>query len=310
MRAIRLHGRGGPEQLVAEDAPDPQPAHGEILVRVHAVGITADELSWPTNYTNRAGTARLPSIPGHDVSGVVEAIGAGVTVAKVGEEVYGLTDFWRDGACAEYVVARAEDLAVKPQTLGHTRAAAVPTPALTAWQALFDHAGLKESQRILIQGAAGSIGTFAVQLASWAGAFVIGTASADNGDVLRELGAQQVIDYHEVRFEDEVRDVDVVLDTIGGDTLTRSYGVVREGGVVVSLVAELDQQALSKRGIRVVHFVVEPNRDELIAVARLIDAGSLRPVIATVFPLTEARAAFELSLRHHTRGKIVLSVVD
>lgn len=310
MRAIRLHARGGPEQLVDEDAPDPQPGPGEILVRVHAVGITADELSWPTNYTTRAGKDRLPTIPGHDVSGVVEAIGTDVAIAKVGEEVYGLTDFWRDGACAEYVVARAEDLAVKPQTLGHTRAAAVPTSALTAWQALFDHAGLRQGQRILIHGAAGSVGTLAVQLARWAGASVIGTASADNGDVLRELGAQQVIDYHAVRFEDEVRDVDVVLDTIGGDTLTRSYGVVRAGGVIVSLVAELDQQELSKRGIRGVHFVVEPNRDELIEVARLIDAGSLRPVIGTVFPLAEARQAFELSLRRHTRGKIVLSVID
>jgi len=310
MRAIRLHGRGGPEQLVEEDAPNPQPGAGEVLVRVHAVGITADELSWQTNYTNRAGAARLPSIPGHDVSGVVEAVAPDVTIAKVGEEVYGLTDFWRDGACAEYVVARAEDLAVKPQTLGHTRAAAVPTPALTAWQALFDHAGLKKDQRILIHGAAGSVGTFAVQLARWAGAFVIGTASADNGDVLRELGAEQVIDYHAVRFEDEARDVDVVLDTIGGDTLIRSYGVVREGGVIVSLVAEFTQEELSKRRLRGVSFVVAPNRDELIEVARLIDAGSLRPVIGTVFPLTEARAAFELSLRHHTRGKIVLSVID
>jgi len=310
MRAIRLHGRGGPEQLVEEDVPDPRPGHGEILVRVHAVGITADELSWPTNYTDRAGKDRLPSIPGHDVSGVVEAIGPDVAILKVGEEVYGLTDFWRDGACAEYVVARAEEFAVKPETLGHTRAAAVPTPALTAWQALFDHAALKEGQRILVHGAAGSVGTLAVQLANWARAFAIGTASADNSGLLRELGAQHVIDYHAVRFEDEVRDVDVVLDTIGGDTLTRSYGVVREGGVIVSLVAELDQAALRKRGIRGVRFVVQPNRDQLIEVARLIDAASLRPVIATVFPLREARSAFELSLRHHTRGKIVLSVID
>jgi len=310
MRAIRLHGRGGPEQLVVEEAPDPQPGRGEILVRVHAVGITAGELSWPTNYSDRAGKDRLPSIPGHDVSGVAEAIGPDVAIAKVGEEVYGLTDFWRDGACAEYVVARAQDLAVKPQTLGHTRAAAVPTAALTAWQALFDHGSLKKGQRILVHGAAGSVGTFAVQLASWAGAFAIGTASADNSDLLRELGAQEVIDYHAVRFEDEVRDLDLVLDTIGGYTLTRSYGVVRAGGVIVSLVAELDQQALNQRSIRGAHFVVEPNRDELIEVARLIDAGSLRPVIATVFPLTEARQAFELSLGHHTRGKIVLSVID
>jgi NADPH:quinone reductase-like Zn-dependent oxidoreductase len=274
------------------------------------VGITADELSWPTNYTTRDGKERLPTVPGHDVSGVVEAVGEHVVIAKVGEEVYGLVDFWRDGACAEYVVARAEDLAVKPQTLGHTRAAAVPTAALTAWQALFDHARLERGQRVLIHGAAGGVGTFAVQLARWAGAFVIGTASAEHGDVLRELGAHHVIDYHAVRFEDEVRDVDVALDTIGGDTLARSYDVVRDGGVIVSLVAQPAPPPARSRGIRGVHMVVEPSRDELIEVARLIDAGSLRPVIATVFPLAEARAAFELSLRHHPRGKIVMSVID
>jgi NADPH:quinone reductase-like Zn-dependent oxidoreductase len=310
MKAIRMHARGGPERLVEEDAPEPQVGPGDALIRVHAVSITPNELSWSTTYTSRDGASRLPTIPGHDVSGVIESLGADVAIAKVGEEVYGLIDFQRDGACAEYVVARADDLAVKPQTLGHARAAAVPTSALTAWQALFDHAKLARGQRVLIHGAAGGVGTFAVQLANWAGAFAIGTASAENADFLRELGAHEVIDYHAARFEEKVRDVDVVLDTIGGDTLARSFGVVRKGGVIVSLMDEPDRGELQRRGIRGATFIVVPNRDQLIEIARLIDAGSLRPVIATVFPLGEAKDAFELGLRRHTRGKIVLSVID
>ena len=310
MKAMRMHARGGPERLLEEDVPEPQIGPGDVLIRVHAVGITPDELSWPTTFTTRAGEERLPSIPGHDVSGVIEAIGADVAVAQVGEAVYGLVDFWRDGACAEYVAAGADDLAVKPQTLGHARAAAVPTSALTAWQALFDHAGLTRGKRILIHGAAGGVGTFAVQLASWAGALVTGTASAENADFLRELGAHQVINHHAARFEDEVHDVDVVLDTIGGDTLARSYSLVRQGGVIVSLIAEPSREETASRGIRGATFIVEPNRDQLIEIAALIDSGSLRPVIATVFPLAEAKQAFELGLRRHTRGKIVLSVIE
>ena len=310
MKAIRMHARGGPEQLVEEDAPDPPVGPGDALIRVHAVSITPDELSWGTTYSSRDGTPRLPTVPGHDVSGVIEALGADVAIAKVGEEVYGLIDFYRDGACAEYVTARADDLAIKPQTLGHARAAAVPTSALTAWQALFDHAGLLRGQRVLIHGAAGGVGTFAVQLASWAGAFVIGTASAEKADFIRELGAHQAIDYRITRFEDAVSDVDVVLDTIGADTLARSYDVVRKGGIVVSLVTEPSREETARRGIRGATFIVAPNRDQLVEIARLIDAGSLRPVIATVFALGEAKEAFELGLRKHTRGKIVLSVID
>lgn len=291
--------------------PDPVPGPGEALVRVHAVSITPDELWWPSHCQTRSGSDRLPSIPGHDVSGAVEALGPDVPVAlQPGDEVYGLIDLWRDGACAELVVARAEELAVKPETLGHTRAAAVPTAALTAWQALFGHAHLERGQRVLIHGAAGGVGTFAIQLAAWAGASVVGTATADNADVLRDLGADEIIDYHAGPFEHRVQDVDVVLDTVGGETLARSYAVMREHGVVVSLVEDPAGDARRPEHVRGLTFTVRPDRDQLIEVARLIDGGTLRPVIAMVSPLSEARQAFEVGARHHARGRIVLSVLE
>ena len=222
MKAIRLHARGGPEQLVYEDAPLPDPAAGEALLRVYAAGITPTELTWSETYQTPDGHERLPTIPGHDVSGVVEALGPGVSDVSPGDAVYGLIAFPRDGSAAEYVVVRAGDLAPKPRTLDHVHAAAVPLSALTAWQALFIHAGLTAGQRVLIHGAAGGVGAFAAQLARWRGAHVSATASARHHEFLRELGVETVIDYRTTRFEEVLRDVDVVLDTIGGDTLERS----------------------------------------------------------------------------------------
>ena len=225
MKAVRLHSRGGPEQLVYEDAPLPDPAAGEVRVRVFAAGITPTELTWDATYQTPDGRDRLPSIPGHDVSGVVEALGRGVTGVSPGDAVYGLIDFPRDGSAAEFVAVPAAHLAPKPGTLDHVRAAAVPLSALTAWQALFDHAGLAAGQKVLIHGAAGGVGSFAVQLARWRGAQVSGTTSADDADFLRALGVETVIDYRAARFEDLLRDVDVVLDTVGGETLERSWRV-------------------------------------------------------------------------------------
>jgi NADPH:quinone reductase-like Zn-dependent oxidoreductase len=232
MKAVRLHRKGGPDALVYEYAPRPNLLEQDALVRVRAVAITGPELSWGTTYVASDGAPRLPSIPGHEISGVVEALGASTDGFHAGSAVFGLTDFYRDGGEAEFVAVRARDLALKPRSLDFVHAAAVPLSGLTAWQALFDHGRLAAGQRVLIHGAAGGVGTFAVQLAAWRGAHVIGTASANNDRFLRELGADEVIDYTARRFEDIVHDVDLVLDAIGGNTLDRSWGVLRKGGTV------------------------------------------------------------------------------
>ena len=310
MKAVRLHRRGGPEQLTYEDAPKPTPGAGDVLVRVHACALTPTELSWGTTYTTRDGVERLPTIPGHELSGVVEAVSRDVSTPRVGDAVYALADFWRDGAAADYIVVRARDLAPKPKTLSHTQAAAVPLSALTAWQALFDHAGLVKGQRVLIHAAAGGVGTYAVQLAKGRGAYVIGTARAINADFLRALGADDVIDYTAVRFEDRVHDVDVVLDSVGGDTLERSWSVLCKGGVLVTIADSAPPEKAATYGVRGVEFIVEPSRAQLIEIARLIETGALRVIVEATFPLPDARAAFVRGLGGHNRGKLVLSVAD
>src|SRR3984957_10853748 len=219
MKAIRIHERGGPEALIYENAPRPRLMPGDALVRVYASAITKDELTWDPTYQTANGGPRTPSIPGHEFSGVVEELAPDTEIAKVGEEVYGLASFYRDGSAAEFIAIHADDLAAKPKTLDHVHAAAVPLAALTAWQALFSHAMLTRGQHVLIHGGASGVGSFAVQMADWAGATAITTATADNHDFVRQLGAQEVIDYAKVHFEDEVSDVDVVLDTIGGGRL-------------------------------------------------------------------------------------------
>ena len=311
MKAIRIHGRGGPERLVYEDVPQPHPGQGEVLVRVYATGVIASELSWDETYETKAGSKRVLPIPGRDLSGVVEEVGPGTPTLTKGSQVYAMTDYGRDGAEAEFTIALPSELAPKPRTLDYVQAAAVPLTALTAWQALFDHASLVAGQTVLIHGAAGGVGVFAVQLAHWAGAHVIATASARNRDFLHELGANEVIDYTTTRFEDGVHDVDLVFDTVGGDTLQRSWQVIKPGGALVTIVSPQPSFEKAKaHGIHPFWFIVEPNRDELIQVGTLIDSGHLRPIIDTMFPLSQARQAYEQGARGHTRGKIVLRVVD
>ncbi len=310
MKAIHIHGRGGPDRLAYEDAPQPHPRQGEVLVRVYATGVIASELTWSVTYQTKAGSTRSLPIPGHDLSGVVEEVGPGVTTIARGSAVYALTAFDRDGAEAEYTIALPSELAPKPRSLDYVQAAAVPLTALTAWQAFFDHASLVAGQTVLIHGAAGGVGVFAVQLAHWAGAHVIGTASARNRDFLRELGANEIIDYTTTRFEDVVQDVDIVLDTVGSETLERSWKVVKKGGVLVSVVSPPSAEQAKAHGVRPVWFIVEPNRDQLIQIGALIDTGRVRPIIDTVLPLSQARQAYEQGARGHTRGKIVLRVVD
>ncbi|HEX6776657.1 MAG TPA: NADP-dependent oxidoreductase [Ktedonobacterales bacterium] len=311
MKAIRLHGRGGPDHLVYEDAPQPRPGAEEVLVRVCATGVIANELKWDVTYQTKAGSPRARPIPGRDLSGVVEEVGYGVTAPAKGDEVYAMLDYGCDGAEAEFTIAMPSELAPKPRMLDHVQAAAVPLTALTAWQALFERAHLAAGQTVLIHGAAGGVGVFAVQLAHWAGAQVIATASTGNRDFLRELGADEVINYTTTRFEEVVHGVDFVFDTVGGDTLQRSWQVVKPGGVLLSVVSPRPSFAEAQGyGVRPVWFVVQPNREQLVQIGALIDERKVRPIIDTVLPLSQARQAYEQGARGHTRGKIVLRVVD
>lgn len=309
MKAIRIHARGGPDHLVYEDVPQPHPGSGEVLVRVTATAVIANELRWNETYETKDGSKRVLPIPGRDLSGVVVELGPGVTTLSEGAEVYAMLNYGRDGAEADYTIARPFELAPKPRTLDHVQAAAVPLSALTAWQGLFEQAGLVAGQSVLIHGGVGGVGVFAVQLAHWAGAQVIATASARNRGLLRELGANEIIDYTTTRFEDVIHDVDLVFDTVGGDTLQRSWQVIKPGGALVSIVSPPPPADVTQgHDVRFVWFVVEPNRDELVHIGALIDAGQIRPIIDTVFPLAEARQAYEQAAKGHTRGKIVLRV--
>src|SRR5215467_15623749 len=311
MKAIRIHGRGGPDHLVYEDAPQPHPGPGEVLVRIHTTGVIATELEWDETYQTATGSPRTLPIPGRDLSGVVEEIGQGVTTFAPGAEVYAMLGYGRDGAEADYTIALPSELAPKPRTLDFVHAAAVPLTALTAWQALFEHANLAAGQTVLIHGAAGGVGVFAVQLARLSGARVIATASARNRDFLRELGANETIDYTTTHFEEVVHNVDVVFDTVGGDTLQRSWQVVKKGGALVTVVSPRPSLEEAKMyDVRPAWFIVEPNREQLIQIGTLIDAGHLRPILDTVLPLAQARQAYEQGAKGHTRGKIVLRVVD
>src|SRR5256884_1666033 len=311
MKAVRIYGRGGPDHLLYEDAPQRHPGAGEVLVRGYATGVIANELKWDVTYQTKAGSPRGLPIPGRDLSGEVEEAGPGGTTLVKGAEVYAMLDYGCDGAEAEFTIALPNELAPKPRSLDHVQAAAVPLTALTAWQGLFEHARLIAGQTVLIHGAAGSVGVFAVQLARHAGAHVIATASQRNRDFLCELGADEIIDYTTTRFEEVVQGVDFVFDTVGGDTLHRSWQVVKPGGVLVSVVSPRPSFAEAKgHGVRPVWFVVQPNREQLVRIGALIDEGKVRPIIDTVLPLSQARQAYEQGAKGHTRGKIVLRVVD
>ncbi len=308
MNAVRIHGRGGPEFLKYEDAPIPRLAPGDVLVRVHATGITPTELGWDETYKNMDGSHRLPSIPGHEVSGEVEALSTGVTDLREGDEVYGLADFPRDGAAAEFVAIRASNLALKPKSVDHAGAAAASLSGLTAWQALFVHGNLSPGQNVLVHGAAGGVGVFAVQLARWRGAHVSTTADPRDAKFLRELGADEVIDYKTERFEERLRDQDIVLDTIGGEAQDRSWRVLRKGGILINLSAPIPPEKPAQFGVRAVFFIVEPSRKMLTELAALMDNGPVKPIVSSTFPLADARNAFEATRKLKAPGKTILQV--
>ena len=308
MKAIVVHEYGGPEVLKYEDALRPEPKENEVLVRVIAAGVNpVDALIRSGKYAKFFGTS-LPLVPGYDIAGVVEKIGTKITKLKVGDAVYAYP-MW-GGGYAEYAVATEGEAALKPKSISFVEAAGVPLAALTAWQALIDVAKIEKGQTVLIHGGSGGVGSFAIQIAKARGAKVIATASTSNQDLLKQLGADVAIDYTKQKFEDAAKDVDVVLDSVGKDTLARSYGVVKKGGFIASLVAKPEQAELDKYGIRGAPISVKPNASELAEITKLIDEKKIKPIVSQVLPLTEAVKAQEQAATHHTRGKIVLKIAD
>ncbi len=315
MKAVQIHAFGDVDVLKYEDVERPEPQAGEVLVRVRAVGINpVDWVSREFPVPITTGAKDLPYILGWDISGEVVALGEGVTPFAIGDEVYGMPRFPQEAkAYSEYVTAPVSDLALKPEHLTHQQAAGVPLAALTAWQALFDVAHLQAGQTVFIAGGAGGVGHFAIQLAKWKGAQVITTTSTRNVEFVRHLGADVVIDYTKQAFEDVVKNVDVVLDTIGEDVLKRSFQVVKRGGLIVSLpghkgVKELGEQLAPQYGVAFVLIRVHTSGEQMAEMAKLFDAGQLKVHLDAVFPLQDVAQAHKLSEGGHVRGKIVLTV--
>jgi len=308
MKAIVIHEYDGPEALKYEDAPRPEPKDNQVLVKVITAAVNpVDAMIRSGKYARAFGTT-LPLIPGYDIAGIVEKSGAKVTRFKPGDAIYAYP-MW-GGGYAEYDVVDETETALKPKSINFVEAAAVPLAALTAWQALIDAAKLSPGQTVLIHGGSGGVGSFAIQIAKTRGAKVIATASTPNQEFLKQLGADVAVDYTKQKFEDVARDVDVVLDSVGKDTLARSYGVVKKGGFIATLVARLDQAELDKHGIRGVSISVKPNGAQLAEIGKLIDEKKIKPIVSEVLPLTDAVKAQEQAATHHTRGKIVLKVAE
>jgi len=305
MKAIRIHSYGGPEVLAQVEMQRPAPGANEVLIKVHAASVNPFDWKARAGYVKEFFPLTFPATLGSDVSGTVEEVGPGAARFKRGDEVYASLGL-EGGGYAEYAVAKEAIVAEKPGTLDHVQAAAVPTGGITAWQALFEVAQLRAGQKVLIHGAAGGVGNFAVQFGKAKGAYVIGTASSKNQAFLGELGVDKAVDYNKTRFEDVVRDVDVVLDTIGGDTQERSFKVLKKGGILVSIVQPPSQELATKYGVRALFYGAHPSSSDLAEIARLIDSGKVKTVVETVLPLAEARRAHELSQSGHARGKIVL----
>ena len=306
MKAVVAHEYGPPRVLKLEDAPVPEPKENEILVRVIASGVNpADPLIVGGKYAKEFGT-HLPLIPGYDIAGVVEKIGAKITQRKVGDAVCAYT-LW-GGGWAEYCLTNEQEAALIPKSVDFAQAAAVPLAALTAWQALIDTAHLAAGQTVLIHGGSGGVGSFAIQIAKMRDARVIATASTPNQDLLKELGADVAVDYTKQRFEDFAKEVDVVVDPVGRETLARSYGVVKKGGIIVSLVSQPDPAELEKRGLHGASLGSHGDSAELAEISRLIDAGTIKPLVTEVLPIADFQKACEQAETHHTRGKLVLRV--
>ena len=310
MKAIIAHQYGGPEILKLEDVPVPTPKEDEMLVKVFAAGVNSfDGTLRAGRYAKPNGT-QLPWHPGYDIAGVVEKIGGKVTKFKAGDAVYAFIPFLKGGGYAEYALARESDTALKPATINFVESAGAPSVALTAWQAIVDKAKVQSGQTVLIHGASGGVGLFAIPIAKICAAKVLATASTANQDFLKQLGADVAIDYKTQKFEDIAKDVDVVIDGVGGETLKRSYPIVKKGGIIVSLSDKVDQAQLDKYGIRGTSIVVQTSGDELGQIGKLIDEKKIKIVVSETFPLAEAGKAQAKAETGHARGKIVLKVRD
>lgn len=310
MKAVVLHAYGTPDVLHYEDVMMPTINSDEILIRVHSAGVSPFDAHVREGWYKESPNYLLPIILGWELSGIVAEVGSDVSSFKKGDAVFAHPSVYRTGgAYAEYVAIKADEAAHKPASISHHEAAAASMNALTAWQALFDVAQLERGQRILIHAAAGGVGHLAVQLAKWKGAYVIGTASEKNKTFLLGLGIDEVIDYTRASFEKAVNNVDVVLDTVGGDTLMKSFSVLRKNGIAVSIVDFERIKEAPKFGVRGENVVVSPNAGELSQIAQLLDEGKLKPLISKVFPLTEAATAHGLVEAGHVNGKILLETL-
>jgi len=305
MRAARYHDYGGPDVLVIDDVPIPEPGAGEVQIKVAGVGVIPFDWKLMKGMFKDGMNVTFPAIFGHEVSGTVTKLGPGVTEFEAGNAIYGQT---RRGAAAEYAILAVNACAKAPTTLDLADAAGVPVGGMTSWQALFDHGRVEAGQRVLIHGGAGGVGMFAIQLAKWKGAYVITTTSAANEHFVRELGADEVIDYTAVAFESRLKDIDVVLDTVGGDTQLRSLQVLRAGGILVSVVGLVDPAAFEAAGVRTSAFSMQPSTLELDELRGLIEDLKVNVVITVDLPLARIREAVEESAKGHARGKIVVRV--
>ncbi len=311
MKAVYLEKKAGADSLVAGEIPRPSPKPDEVLVKVYATAVMPTELHWDPTFNKPTGEPRsFPIVLSHEFSGVVESVGAKVKNFKPGDEVYGLNDWFTNGAQAEYCVVAANALAPKPKSLRHVEAAIVPISALTAWQALIEKGKLERKQRVLIHGGSGAVGTFAVQIGRWRGAYVIATASAANIEFVRALGADQVIDYQTAKFEDLICDVDVILDGVGGETLERSWKILKPDGKLFTIVGDgVPEKSLSQRS-RDAFMLVRADGAQLAQIGGMIDAGELRVFMEAVYALGDARDAYARAGQGKMRGKIALSVLD
>ena len=271
MRTMRLSDAEQAPVLIEENIPQPQPQRGELLVRVYAAGVTPTELLWYPTTHNKNGESRSHAVPGHEFSGVIAGVGEETAGFDIGQEVYGMNDWFSDGAMAEYCITQPTSVAQKPPRLTHVEAASVPIGALTAWQGLFDRARLQAGEHVLVHGGAGAVGIFAIQLARLCGAHVTATASARNLAFVLQLGAEQVIDYHAVRFEDTVPEMDVIFDTVGGDTLQRSWGILKPGGRMITIAA--DSETTTDNRVKQAFFIVESNHEQLTQIGEPARGG-------------------------------------
>jgi len=307
MKVAYVVERDGEREVVVGEGAKLVPGDAEVLVKVHAAGVTPSELSWyPTTHC-KDGSPRVKAVPGHEFSGTIVEVGRDAGGFSVDDAVYGMNDWFRDGATAEYCVTSPAMLARKPQRLTHAEAATVPIGALTAWQALFERARLQAGERILVHGGAGAVGAFVIQLAKMHGAEVIATATGVNLEFIESLKADEVVDYRSVRFEDVIAKVDVVFDAVGGDTLERSWRLLNPGGRAVTIAA--DSEGTSDRRVKDAFFIVETNQEQLENVGLLIDGGTLRPFVGAVVPLSSAPAAYAGTVaRRDGRGKVVVGM--